>query len=62
MQLCIKNNIINNETKHKGTIEENHSHIETLGLVGDQRKTPQGGNPFKLFFLLDCHKIFNKRE
>jgi hypothetical protein len=55
MQLYRKNNIIINAVEHKGTIEEKHSHIETPGLVGDQGKTHYGENPFKFFFLLDCH-------
>jgi len=55
MKLCRKKNIIINVVKHKGTIKEKHSHIETLGLVEDQGKTHSGETPFKLFFLLDCH-------
>ena len=36
MQLYRKKNIIIiNAAEHKGTIEENHAHIETPGLVGD---------------------------
>lgn len=43
MQLCRnKNIIIINAVEHKGTIEENHSHIETPRLEGDQRKTHYG--------------------
>lgn len=46
MQLCGKNNIIIiNAVKHKGTIEEKHAHIETLGLVVGQGKTHYGENP-----------------
>lgn len=48
--------------KHKGIIEENHSHIETLGLVGDHGKTHYGENPFKLFFLLDWHWMIQERR
>jgi len=55
MQLYRKNNIIINGAEHKGTIEEKHSHIETPGLVRDQGKTHYVENPFKFFFLLDCH-------
>ena len=51
MQLHRKNNIIINATKHKGTIEEKHSHIETLGLVGDQGKTHYG-KPFQILLLI----------
>ena len=60
MQLCRKNNIIIiNATKHKGTIEEEHSHIETPGLVGDQGKTPQRGKPFQVLIVIEC---FNKER
>jgi len=62
MQLHRKNNIIINATKHKGTIEEKHSHIETLGFVGDQGKTHYRENLCKFFFLLDFHKMFNKER
>jgi len=58
MQLCRKKNIIIiNVVEHKGTIEEKHSHIETLGLVGEQGKTHYGENHFKLFFLLDHYQM-----
>lgn len=40
MQISRNNNIIIvNAAKQNETIEENHSHIETTGLVGDHRKT-----------------------
>ena len=39
MQLYRKKNIIINATKHKETIGEKNSHIETLRLVGDEGKT-----------------------
>ena len=56
MQLYRKNNIIIiNAAEHKGTIEENDSHIEKPVLVRDQGKTYNGENPFKFFFLLDCY-------
>lgn len=29
-------------------------------LVKDRGKTPQGGNRFKFFFLLDFHKMFTR--
>lgn len=46
MKLCRKNNnIIINETEHKGTREEKHVHIKTPGLVRDQSKTHYGENP-----------------
>lgn len=54
VKLYKKNNIIINAAEHEGTIEENHSHIDTPGLVGDQDKTHYDENPFKIFFLLDC--------
>ena len=38
-----------------GKIEEKNLHIKKPGLVGDQGKTQYEENPFKLFFLLDCH-------
>jgi len=50
MQLYRKNNTIINAVKHKGTIEEKHSHIEEPGLVGDNGKTHYSEDPFKLFF------------
>lgn len=62
MKLYRNNNIIINIVEHKGTIEEKHSHIETLGLVGDQGKTHYGENPSKFFFLLDFHKMFRKER
>jgi len=53
----------NNITEHKGTIKEKHLDIETPGLVEDQGKIPhKWGNPFKLFFLLNCHKMFSKER
>ena len=62
MQLCRKNNnFIINAAKHKGKREEKHAHVETTGLVKDQGKTPLGGKPFEVFFLLDCHKMFQQR-
>ena len=51
MQLYINNKIIINAVEHKGTIEENHAHIETPGLVRVQGKTHYGENPRKFFFL-----------
>ena len=57
MQLYRKNNImIINAVEHTRTIEEKHSYIATLGLVGDQGKTHYGEKPLKFFFLLDCHQ------
>jgi len=41
------NNAIINVVEHKGTIEEKHAHIETLGLVKNQGKTNYGENPCK---------------
>ena len=52
MQLCRNNNSIINAIEHKGTIKENHSHIETQRLVEDQGKTPQGGKPFQILLLI----------
>jgi len=62
MQLFRKNNIIVNAVKHKGTIEEKHSHIETPRLVEDQSKTHHGENPFKFYFLLDCHWMIQQKR
>jgi len=36
--------------KNKGTIEENHSHIETSGLDEDQGKNH--GKPFQILLLI----------
>lgn len=50
MQLYRKNNSTINAVKHKGTIEEKHSHIGTPGLVEDEGKTHYDEDPFKLLF------------
>ena len=48
--------------EHKGTIEEKHSHIETLGLIEDQGKPHYGENPFKFFFLLDYRQMIQQNR